>query len=257
LAVTGIVTPRPKPVRVIPDVLSDWLVEDRCIGPGGRTTHYADRVYDAFGAHSLKSLMRNLAELDWRKGQAGETGLNLLDSIWADLHTRFRNGDEYARHSILGELEPAAIYQPLQVLGLIRTAIDAPVVLAEGGEGSGYRLGQSYVVSALPGLLEGTAYHPEHIRESIGILWRLAKGEHDRDSTGSSARAVLKRLASWRRYTDAAFNFAMLLQAIRLMARPDAFTGEYTPFDLIRPLLERDGESGAKKRAGLPRFRVS
>lgn len=242
LAVTGIVTPRPKPVRVIPDVLSDWLVEDRCIGPGGRTTHYADRVYDAFGAHSLKSLMRNLAELDWRKGQAGETGLNLLDSIWADIHTRFRSGDEYARHSILGELEPAAIYQPVQVLGLIRTAIDAPVVLAEGGEGSGYRLGQSYVVSALPGLLEGTAYHPEHIRESIGLLWRLAKGEHDRDSTGSSARAVLKRLASWRRYTDAAFNFAMLLQAIRLMARPDAFTGEYTPFDLIRPLLERDGE---------------
>ncbi len=242
LAATGIVTLRPKPVRVIPDVLSDWLVEDRCIGPGGRTTHYADRVYDAFGAHSLKSLMRNLAELDWRKGQAGETGLNLLDSIWADLHTRFRSGDEYARHSILGELEPAAIYQPVHVLGLIRMAIDAPVVLEEGGEGSGYRLGQSYVVTALPGLLEGTAYHPEHIRESVGILWRLAKGEDDRNSTGSSARAVLKRLASWRRYTDAAFYFAMLLQAIRLMTRPDAFTDEYTPFDIIRQLLEKDGE---------------
>ncbi len=242
LAATGIVTPRPKPVRVIRDVLSDWLVEDRCIGPGGRTTHYADRVYDTFGAHSLKSLMRNLAELDWRKGQTGETGLNLLDTIWADIHTRFRNGDEYARHSILGELEPAAIYQPVQVLGLIRTAIDAPVVLEEGGEGSGYRLGQSYVVTALPGLLEGTAYHPEHIRESVGLLWRLSKGEHDRNSTGSSARTVLKRLASWRRYTDAAFNFAMLLQAIRLMSRPDAFTEEYTPFDIIRQLLEKDGE---------------
>lgn len=186
--------------------------------------------------------MRNLAELDWRKGQAGETGLNLLDDIWADIHTRFRNGDEYARHEILSELAPAAIYQPVQVLGLIRTAIDTPVVTPDTGEGSQYRLGQSYVVSALPALLEGTAYHPEHIRESVALLWRLAQGEPKHNSNGSGARAVLKRLASWHRYTDAAFNFGMLLQAIRLMTRSDAFTGDYTAFEIIRQLLERDGE---------------
>ena len=242
LAATGIVTPRPKPVRVIPDVLSDWLVEDRCIGPGGRTTQYADRVYNVFGAHSLKSLMRNLAELDWRKGQVGETGLNLLDSIWVDLHTRFRSADEYTRHTILGELEPAAIYQPVQVLSLIRMAIDVPVIVPESGEGSRYRQGQSYVIAALPGLLEGTAYHPEHVRESVELLWELARGEHDRNGIGNSARSVLKRLASWRRYTDAAFNFAMLLQAVRLLTRPDACAGQYTPFEIIRQLLETDGE---------------
>jgi hypothetical protein len=242
LTVTGIITPRTKPVRVIPDVLSDWLVEDRCIGPGGRSTRYADRLYEAFGSHSLKSLMRNLAELDWRKGHAGETGLNLLDGIWADIHNRFRNGDEYARHEILSELAPAAIYQPVQVLRLIRTAIDSPVVMTEADEGSQYRLGQQYVASALPALLEGTAYHPDHIRESVTLLWELAKPEPNRSSNDSSARTVLKRLSSWRRYTDAAFNFGMLLQAIRLMSRPDAFTGDYTPFDIIRQLLEKDGE---------------
>lgn len=240
LATTGIVTPRPKPVRVIPDVLSDWLVEDRCISPGGRATHYADRVYEAFGAHSLKSLMRNLAELDWRRGRSGETGLNLLDSIWADIHSRFRNGDEYVRHEILSELAPAAIYQPSQVLGLVRMAVDAPVSPPTEGEGSQYRLGQSYVLSALPELLEGTSYHSEHIRESVGLLWRLAKDDMERSSNG--AKKVLKRLASWRRYTHASFNFGILVQAIRLIDRPDAFGDKYTPFDLVRPILERDGE---------------
>jgi hypothetical protein len=53
----GIATPRPKPVRVLPDVLSDYLLEERCIGPWGRSTQYADRVCDLFGAH-----WRSLAE---------------------------------------------------------------------------------------------------------------------------------------------------------------------------------------------------
>jgi hypothetical protein len=33
--------------------------------------------------------MRNLAELDWCRGQSAETGLNLLDGIWADIYQRF------------------------------------------------------------------------------------------------------------------------------------------------------------------------
>ena len=36
LASNGIVTSRPKPVRILPDVLSDYLLEDRCINAAGR-----------------------------------------------------------------------------------------------------------------------------------------------------------------------------------------------------------------------------
>jgi hypothetical protein len=37
-------------------------------------------------------------------------------------------------------------------------------------------------------------------------------------------------------------NFAMLVQAIRLTHRDDAFKGEFTPFTIIKQVLERDGE---------------
>ncbi len=133
LASNGIITPRPKPVRVLPDVLSDYLLEERCINQGGQSTHYADQVYALFGAHSLKSLMRNLAELDWRRGQSGDPGLNLLDRIWADIHQRFSAGDEYARHQILTDLSGAAIYQPDHVIALVRTAINEPIRLDTAG----------------------------------------------------------------------------------------------------------------------------
>ena len=239
LSSTGIVTPRPKPVRVTPDVLSDWLLEDRSIGPGNRSTGYANRLYSFFGAHSLKNLMRNFAELDWRRGQAGETGLNLLDQIWTDIHARFRHGDDYARHSILTELAPAAIYQPDNVIALVRTAIDQAASDGPPGGWNLFRPGPAYLLSALPDLLAATAQHPDRLRESVTILWGLTKKE---PKHGSSARATLKRLAAWHRYGDPALNFAMLVQAIQLTHRDDAFTGEYTPFELINQVLEREGE---------------
>jgi len=242
LASNGIITPRPKPVRIIPDVLSDYILEERCVSPGGQATRYADRVYEHFGTHSLRELMRNLAELDWRRGQAGGTGLNLLNGIWTDIHQRFRAGDEYERHSILSDLAGAAIYQPDNVIALVRAAIDNPVQVDPSGEGSHYRVGQGYVLSALPSLLEATAYHPDRLTESITTLWELAMRGDERASIDSNAKSVLKRLASWHRFGNPALNFAMLTQAIRLTRRDDAFTSDFTPFTLINQILERDGE---------------
>lgn len=242
LASNGIITPRPKPVRVIPDVLSDYILEERCISAGGQSTRYADRVYEQFGAHSLKELMRNLAELDWRRGQAGETGLNLLNGIWTDIHERFRAGDEYVRHSILSDLAGTAIYQPDNVIALIKAAIDDPVQVDPSGEWSHYRVGQEYVLSTLPNLLEATAYHPDPLKESVTTLWELAKRGGDRASIDGAAKSVLKRLASWHRFGNPALNFAMLVQAIRLTRRDDAFTSDFTPFTLINQILERDGQ---------------
>lgn len=242
LASNGIITARPKPVRVIPDVLSDYILEERCIGTGNRSTRYADHVYERFGAHSLKSLMRNLAELDWRRGQLADSRLNLLNEIWVDIYECFRTGDEYTRHQIIVDLAGAAIYQPENVIRLIRMAIDNPIQVDNSGEGSRYRAGQHYVLSALPSLLEATSYHPLQLRESVTILWELAKSESTRSNNASSAQAVLKRLASWQRFVNPAFNFAILLEAIRLIRRPDAFTSDFTPFALIQQILEREGE---------------
>jgi hypothetical protein len=174
LANAGIVTPRGKPVRIVPDVLSDFILEQRCVGAERRTTHYADTVYGMFGAYSFKDLMRNLSELDWRLDHNGVYGLNLLDDIWGDIHQRFRGADEYGRQRILTELAGTAIYQPGQVLSLIRVAINNPVKIAECPEGSLFRLGQRHVLSAIPRLLEATARHPDWIEESVDLLWRLS-----------------------------------------------------------------------------------
>lgn len=242
LATVGIVTARPKPVRIIPDVLSDYLLEEHSISSQNVSSRYADRVYKHFGAHSLKNLMRNLAELDWRRGRSVDVTLRLLDGIWSDIHARFRSGDEYIRHTILEDLAGAAIYQPDHVIAMVRFAIDNPVIVDAQSNGSFFRVGQEHVLSALPPLLEATAHHPEWRRESVDILWDLTDSRVERGGASKAAENVLKRLSAWHRYGDPSLNFSMLLQAIRLMRRPDALSASFTLFDLISELLEREGQ---------------
>jgi hypothetical protein len=242
LASAGVISGRSKLIRIIPDVLSDFVLEEGSISTGDRSTRYAERIYENFGAHSLKNLMRNFAELDWRRGRAEQRGLGLLSGIWADIHRRFQSGDEYERHRILSELSSAAYYQPEQVIRLVRTAIDEPITTEERSEEIFYRPGQDYMLSALPALLEATAHYPEYLRESVDILWQLAHGHSVRGNDSASAQSVLKRLAAWHRYGNPALNFAMLLNAIRLVERPDAFAIEFTPFTLISKIMEREGE---------------
>ena len=59
------------------------------------------------------------------------------------------------------------------------------------GAFSQYRVGQDYVLSALPSLLQATAYHPDRLRESVITLRQLTRrpsgrGGHDGGASGCS-----------------------------------------------------------------------
>lgn len=227
-------------VRVLPDVLSDFILEERCVGKSRQSTQYADHLYALFGGYFFRNLMRNLSELDWRLEKSGY-GLDLLTGIWQQVESGFLKADEYERHRIFNELSSAAVYQPDHILRLIHLALLHPIV-PEDTNVSDHRAGQPYVLEAIPRLLEAVAHHPAHLTKSVDLLWEFSKSEKGRTSDSGAAKAVLKRLASYDRYGWPFFNFAMLLQSIRLSKLPEAFEQEFTPFALIDMLLEREGE---------------
>jgi hypothetical protein len=238
LATYGVITPRNEPERIVPDVLSDYVLETACVG-SGLSTGYADRVFDAFGDEFFERLMQNLSELDWRLGRVGR-GLDLLGSVWNQIFTMFREADFHRRRKLLEELRPAAVYQPNQILELVRLARTEPLIA--GDIPRRYHVGRKYLVEILPSLLEATCYHFDYISRSVDVLWELALEEDEAKSSDSSAKGTLERLASYQRYKWPAFNFAMLLQAIRLARRSDAFEQTFTPLELVDKILEREGE---------------
>ncbi len=238
LARYGVITPRNEPVRIVPDVLSDFVLETACVG-SGLSTGYADKIFDAFGDAFFGRLMQNLSELDWRLGRVGR-GLDLLTSVWSQIFGMFREADTHRRRKLLEELRPAAVYQPAQILELVGLARTEPLVA--GDIPRIYRVGREYLLEVLPGLLEATSYHFDYILRSVDVLWELVAEEAEARSSDSSAKGTLERLASYQRYKWATLNFAMLLQAIRLSRRSDAFARTFTPLDLVDKILEREGE---------------
>jgi hypothetical protein len=239
LAARGIVSRPDQGIRILPDVLSDFVMEGACATSQGRPTGYADRVYKVFGDFFFGNLMKNLSELDWRIGKE-QNALSLLDKIWQHIEQSFIAADGTDRHRTLEQLAPAAFFQPKKILQLVKVAMETPVV--PNPAGSRYQVRQDYVISAIPRLLEATAYHPEHISESIDLLWQLSRQDAQHGHWGTTAREVLKRLASYQMNRWVAFNFAMLLQCIRLSTLEGALDAPFTPFDLIDVLLESEGE---------------
>jgi hypothetical protein len=238
---TGIVTRRGKPMRVLPDVVADFILEDRCVGKSKRTTQYADSVYASFSGAFFRNLMRNLSELDWRLGR-NKYGLDLLSGIWQKIENDFASADEYGRHHLFEELSAAAFYQPDHILSLINMALDRPIESAIEGDAKRYAAGQPYVLEAIPRLLHATAHDPDYLEKSVNLLWEISKQERAGTSDSGGAKSVLKRLASYDLDGWPAFNFAMLLQAVRLCQRQDAFDREFTPIDVIDMLLKHEGE---------------
>jgi hypothetical protein len=239
LATHGVVTPRTEPVRIVPDVLSDYVLETACVNSGGLSTGYADRIFEAFGDQFFERLMQNLSELDWRLGRVGR-GLDLLESVWMEIYTRFREADTRRRRKLLEELRPAAVYQPGKILELVRLARTEQV--SDDDIRRIFRVGSEYVLETLPVLLEAIAYHPDFTSRSVDVLWELVSEEDSEKRSDSSAKGTLERLASYQRYKWPAFNFAMLLQAVRLCKRPDVFDRTFTPLDLVDEILEPEGE---------------
>ena len=117
LALSGIVTPRPKPVRGRPGCALGLHPR--------RMLHWFGKSVDALRRPNLQVLWWLFAEKPYAQSRRarlasravrGDPELNLLNGIWADIYQRFRAGDEYARHGILTDLSSATIYQPQQVI---------------------------------------------------------------------------------------------------------------------------------------------
>lgn len=237
----GILAKTENVFRVVPDVLSDFILEKSCVASDGASTRYADHLYDVFGDFFFSALMQNLAELDWRVGR-GEFGLGLLGGIWRRIEQSLLAGDAGQRYGLLEGLWPASIFQPEQILRIVDLARSNPIADVPEEPWFRFRAGQDYVLRAVPRLLEATAHHFRYLPRSVDVLWDLVQSEDASNNSDQTAKKTLKRLASYELNGWAAFNFAVLLQCVRLCQRPGAFDFLFTPLDMIDQILEREGE---------------
>lgn len=229
-------------VRIVPDLLSDFLLEGACLTAAGESTGFSDVVFQKFQSTYLSNVLRNLGELDWRITQKNQAhGAHLLDGIWKEIEAVFDAEDAGVRMQLFKSLKEAALFQPLRVLRLVRRAMENEAKTTQVL--SDWQITQEHVLREIPPILGLIALHMDHIEEAAEILWRLAQSDkREPHQFPDHSRRVLGELAEYGRYKPVRYNDWMADFAARLSQDPRTFDGPFTPLDIVEKLLAKEGE---------------
>ena len=236
-------------VRITPDVLSDHILSLACLNKHGKPTGYAAQVLDHFRGTHLRSLLRNLAELDWRVRRATGAVPDLLAPLWRQLHEGFLGASHADRCHLLDMLSDVAFFQPEPVLALVLAAIRHPAPDEDDdAEAVFYRYTHRTVLRKLPKLLQQIAYTPDYLPRCLDLLWDLGRDD-DRplNPTPEHALRVLRDEASYDIGKPFSANAAVVDAVERWLAAPGAHGHLHSPLDALEPLLAKTDHSGYSK----------
>lgn len=216
----GVIYQRSREYRLMPDLLSDHLIELACLAASGRLTAFGEAVIKAVPASLLGHALVNLGRMDWRirDGDPGES--RLLEQVWRQLETIDTPFD-----GRLEAVKDVAPYQPRQTLDLVRRLMRNPKVRGD-----------------LAPILRNVAYVAAHRNEACTLLWKLARD--DERPTGpnpSHALRILGELAGYQIGKPLAVSRDVLDFGLGLMDDPASWETSQTPLDFLAPILSGEG----------------
>lgn len=218
-------------IRVTPDLFSDHLVYDSCYGEKGQVTDFIANFLETFGNRSTVSILRNLAEAQWRAIELhGEAAVCVIAPLWNRVLKEFEVSTFWERSRLLEKWKEFAIYLPRESIELAAWAMDlksAPLLPGYGTLNTHDR-----VLSWLPHVLKPIAIWSDKYRsQSLDLLWRLEHEFPTRESAAQHAYQAFAEIASFR------FNF------------PQAPSGVLDWLE--KKLASEDGENIADSPCGL------
>jgi transcriptional regulator with XRE-family HTH domain len=222
LTEAGVLFKRGGTYRLSPDLLADYIIEEACIGNEGISTGYAERVFEAAGKAHLENLLVNLGRLDWRRTNGKPSNSRLLAGLWAAIQSTPEKASDY-----LPAVTAVAYYQPDRALDFLENQIRA-------GAPSGN----------LANVAKYAAYNIDYVPRACELLWEL--GNHDNrplNQNPGHAIRVLSELCAVEPNKPLEYNKAVVDFALSLLKRDAAWSGVYTPFDILKGILGTEGHT--------------
>lgn len=220
----GVLYKRGPSSRIVPDLLGDFIVEERCISATGQSTGFAATVFDAAPDAYAEHILVNFGRLDWRKSNGDTRNSLLLDELWS----RLKYQDKYVNPH-LRAAAAAAYYQPRQALAFVRR------LLRDG-----------HVDKMLADILRHIAYSYDHLLEACEILWDLGRDDDKPlNQEPSHGIRVLTELASPELYKPFDFMDQVVDFGLSLIPYDDSWTGIHNPLEILCGALETEGHSSS------------
>ncbi|MEX2587622.1 MAG: helix-turn-helix domain-containing protein [Actinomycetota bacterium] len=236
----GILIRRGRKMRVVPDLLADFLVADACIDPKtGSPTGYADRVFGASNGEVAQHLIINVAKLDWRITREHEIRSQLLDRIWGSLSEEILSLDAAGRASLLSAFPDISFYQPARALELAGDLIENPAERSQELLGS---FTNEHALAEIPKFLRGAGYHLDYLGAVADLLWKLGRSRPARlHSEPHHSVRILAELAEFEPRKPLTYSEVVVERAIKWLDDPKVGEYAHSPFDVLEPALATEG----------------
>jgi transcriptional regulator with XRE-family HTH domain len=238
LSEAGVLFRRGGRYRLSPDLLADHIIENACVGPGGASTGYAEKVFACAGERYIENVLLNLGKLDWRLSNGEPCNSRLLDGIWSQLTPSSDYGDPYIK-----AVTAVAYFQPDRALSFAEKLI-------RNGE----------YVRDLPQLIKYTTFTFAYIPRACECLWELGKGDaRELNPNPGHAIRILSELCAVEPNKPIQFNEAIVEFGLSLIGRDDVWQHRYSPFDILKGVLHPEGHTTESdgRRIVLKKFRVN
>ena len=215
----GVLFKRGRKFRLSPDLLADYIIEDRCIGLNRKSTGYAEKVFDAADDSYIEHVLLNLGKLDWRLTNGNPSNSQLLDSMWQKLAPSREYSDPH-----INAITAVAYYQPIRALDFVQHLISKGEHLRD-----------------LPNIIKYAAYNFEYLQRACEYLWELGKNDkRELNQTPEHAIRILSELCEVAPNKPHEYNEAIVNFGISLLDQDDSWTEKYSPFDILNGILKID-----------------
>ncbi len=230
LARAGVLFRRGQTYRLSPDVLADYLIEDRCVAFDGSSTGYAEQVFDIIDDRLKGQLLINLARLDWRRknGDVGES--RLLDGVWAKLNPSNEPWDPQ-----LDAVADIAFYQPRRCLDFVER-----------------KVAEDNITPKLARICKYAAYNLDHLERALELLWELGRDDTTlQNSNTEHAIRILKELTEPEPKKPLAYIEGVVDFGLQLAKEKDAWSHHANPLDFLSGVLCTEGHETEPDRRQL------
>lgn len=221
----GVLIKRGRRLRIIPDLLGEYILEDRCAtSVMNGSSGFAERVAALVNGEQLGALIANFSKLDWRLSRAAVAAGGVIEPLWQSLMESYER-DPASRLGIAKAISDAAYYQPVRALRFADRI--------KPGD-----------VKELSSLLRNVAYNYEYVREASDRLWQLGRDDarqlHQHPSHPIRILCELAEIAPGKplAYCEAIIDFA-----IDEVGKPSAISHAYSPFDILEAGLKTEGHT--------------
>lgn len=218
----GVLFKRGGQYRLSPDLLADYIIEDACVGQEGKSTGYAEHVFDTASKDCIEHLLLNLGKLDWRRANGNPSNSRLLDGVWRKLQPSLDYVEPYIK-----AVTAVAYYQPARALNFAE-----------------YLIREEKYLHSLPDLIKHAAYNFEHLPRACEYLWELGKSD-DRALNQDPGHAIriLSELCAVEPNKPIEYDRVVVDFGLSLLDQHDSWNQAYTPFDILEGILRTEGQT--------------